>query len=205
MMGNFAHHTPIKPDAWWAKLPTLLAERTLQNRATPFRVHTPQPHIPMDRRMRPLHRSRNMSMLHRIAPAIRHMCPEIRFVPNGVLPKPTLPNASLPLSDLAPAAQPSLADGSTESRLDLAPSTGKISIPRRQCPNCVQMIWQNDNRVRLKRLLAMRGGISPAQVVDMRHQQVISTPRKIDSKEVGGTGNAQTTVSGHAPNIPIHG
>lgn len=62
----------------------------------------------------------------------------------------------------------------------------------------MQMIWQNHDGVRLKRLLAMRGRIGAAQYINVIDKRRITPPRKIDRKEIRGTGNAKAAVYGHA-------
>lgn len=80
------------------KMPTLLSEHSVQHLTTPFRLNPSQPHIAMDRRMRPIHRSRDIPVLDRIAPTIRHMAAVIRLIANGMFPKPPLPNARFALA-----------------------------------------------------------------------------------------------------------
>lgn len=93
----------------------------------------------------------------------------------------------------------------TETCLDLAPAAGKVRIARRQGPDRVQMVRQNNDGIRLKRLFAMGGRIDGAQRIYVRDQQVATTMRELDGKEIGRARYAQSAVMAHALNIPSHG
>ena len=103
-------------------------------------VHT-QTHIPMKTRMRPLMRTTDVAVLHRVPMDVIEMCLEILFVFQRMLPIPRLPNPATPLTltarghNVIAAAnlQPSLG----KLFLQPTPAFGILAITRRQRPNGV--------------------------------------------------------------------
>ena len=63
----------------------------------PIRRVRPRRHIPMERGIRPIAHSRDVTVLHRIPMDVIYMPVEIVGVADWVLPKPPLPNRTFPV------------------------------------------------------------------------------------------------------------
>ena len=92
-----------------------------------------------------------MAMLDRVEVDVLDVPDQVVLVADRVLERPRLPDAPTPLGLLArrhalfdPAARQPLAG---ESRLDRRPPRREVAIARRQGPDGVEMVGQEDDRI----------------------------------------------------------
>jgi len=118
------------------------------------RIHTGF-HPPMKTRPFPFVRTIDVAVLHGIEMDVIKMPLEIVFVFERVLPKPALPDASAVFVPLRfrnrLLAAPLLEPAAREFFLDPTPPSRIPRVASRHCPNRVQMIVQQDDRIDLER------------------------------------------------------
>jgi hypothetical protein len=73
------------------------------------------------------------------------MPPPIVFIPDGVFPKPALPNVFFPWAFAV------CANTLGDVFFDFPPTPGKIVVIFRQLPKAMEVVWQNDYRINNKR------------------------------------------------------
>jgi hypothetical protein len=175
------------------KLPTL--------RARPFWLRPAGANIPVDRRIGPIDRPLDQSVLHRIAPAIGQMRAVVSFVADHVFPEPPLPEAAFALGRLARGSAHLQADGMGKPRLDLPPPGRIVRVPFRQGPDRMQMVRQNHHRIAPDRVLRRRPRIGGPQQRDMVSQDGPPATGKVDGEEIAGSGNPDAAVARHADSV----
>ncbi len=152
-------------------MPTLLTKISFSDLPAPFRPHPTCPDIAVNRRIRPVNRPRNQPVSDRIAPAILHMCPIIPFVPDAMLPEPSLPYPAFALGPFACGTRQTQPETPRKAVLDLAPALGVIAVAGWQCPDGMKMIRQDHNRVAQDRHVSYGRAINLSEAPDLCNQQ----------------------------------
>src|SRR5713226_496271 len=103
----------------------------------------------MERGIRPLLNPLYKSVLDGVVVNVIHMRLKILFIPYGVLPEPPLPHIvfALRITFDRPAGT---CQGTYKTGLDQTPAVGVIGVGRRQRPDTMQMIRQNNDGVDLE-------------------------------------------------------
>ncbi len=120
---------------------------------------------------------------------------KILFVPYQMFPIPALPYAALALGNLAGRAFLSGRQLAGKFGFDQTPARGKIRVTRRQCPDGVQVVRQNDNGFHREGMAVMRVSEGVFQQPDVFGQQCLATVGKVDREEIAGSRNIGATVA----------
>src|SRR3546814_18103326 len=92
----------------------------------------------MQRRIRPIHGPRDVSMFHRIEVAVIDVALQVVFVADQMLPIPPLPDTAFAFADEACAAMLASGNVARKPALDLAPAHGVGGIAGRPSPHEIE-------------------------------------------------------------------
>ena len=137
-------------------------------------------------------------MLDRIPMDVIRMPAEIVIVPDQVLPKSALPNATF--TPLSPALRNPFAffHPTGELAFDQTSTARKIRITGRERPNAMEMVRQNDYRFQPEGVLLLNPPKYGAQEINLLDSKSISSPLgKIHGKKPCASRQPGTTVFGH--------
>ena len=137
----------------------------------------------MNRRVRPIDRAFDVTVLDRIEMDVRHVTIQIVIVPNLVLPISPLPDAALPLAQPARADRLTLCKSARKPRLDERPARRLVRIVFGQAPDRVQMIGQDHHRDDLERVALPGQSLHGSQRFNVRNQQIALAIREIDGEK----------------------
>ena len=130
------------------------------------------------------------------------MAVEIFDVYYCMLPKSALPDGSLVLVETRCVTNAAWANLFQilpgEQSFDLFPTEGIIAVHFRQCPNAVDMVWKQANRIGLKGIFGLN--CSPGGVKDVSGGFVQKERQAVEGdhgKEIGSTLEIRAAVLGH--------
>ena len=102
---------------------------------------------------------------------IIHVCREVGIVADGMFPEPPLPDAALPVPLAYHGAALLRRQAAGKDALDHAPSRREVIVSRRQRPDAMQMVWQDDPGIDGERPGFVDGAHGRAQAFDVARQQ----------------------------------
>lgn len=125
----------------------------------------------------------------------------VGFVPNCLLPKPSLPDSPFPLGGADRPKGFELRPIFGASDLDGFPAPEKIAVARRQGPDRVHVLGQDDPDVDVERTRGASPPHGTTQRVDRVDQQGIPVFEQVGREEVGSAGNPVAAVVGHVRDL----
>ena len=157
------------------------------------------------RGIRPIRCLRHISMFHGIEINVIAMTREISLVAQRVLPKAPLPDATLAFADAA--GRTLLASGHHlgEFRFNQAPARGEISIPRRQCPDAMQVFGEYNDCVHRKRMMIRDEPKRRSKRSELICEELRAAVGEVDRKEKTPAGNDVAPVVCHRRKIECRG
>lgn len=151
--------------------------------------------------MRPVAHPRDQAMFERVDIAIFDMAHVISLVADQVLPETALPDAALVAREANGAAPLLLGQRLDEPGLDQSPACGKIAVARRQLPDRVQMIRQDDDCIDRcidrKVMARARRRHRLAQAGDVIDEQGFPPLQQVDREEPASARNERATIIRH--------
>jgi len=116
--------------------------------------------------MRPIGHAAHQTVFHRIDVAILDVPSLIRVVSDQVFPKSPLPNTAFAARASHRAQALHFGNGAGEPDFDPAPSDRIVRVAGRQCPDGMQVVRQNDERVDMEEIALLRFSDRFAECVD---------------------------------------
>jgi len=151
----------------------------------------------MKARMGPVGHAGDVPVFDRIVVEIVAVNIEIPLIANRMFPEPALPNAPFAFL-LSSIRQPfPRREGSGKRCLDQPPSRGVVRIVRRQGPQAMKMVGEDNDSVDVKRSLPPHGSEGGAQGVNMFREQAAVAFQEGDREKVGTAGYISSEVVGH--------
>ena len=120
----------------------------------------------------------------------------VGIIPDMMLPKPPLPYPALLARDMA-GPQVSRRQATREPGFDQPPPGREIPVTARQCPDAVQMVWQNHPCLDLEGPLRLGHRDRLAQTLDVVNKQVCAAILQRDGEEDAGSGRFWADVIRH--------
>src|SRR6056297_3889939 len=158
----------------------------------------------MHRGIPPILRAPDESVFHRIEMSIRNSRCVIFRPSDMVLPIAPLPDATLAAADMTGTPEP-LWHLPGKPGFDHAPARCEIMVPRRQCPDRVQVIGQHHPSIDIKRMILPRGAHCLPECANLIHQKRRPSRGKGDGKKYGGAGHLGAFVIRHGQTMPTNG
>ncbi len=165
--------------------------------ARPIRRIRPVRHEAMKARMGPIRHAGDVPVFDRVVMNVIAVDVEVPLITKGMFPESVLPNASFAF--LLPSIRQAFPrrEGSGKRGFDQPPSCGVVRIVRRQSPQAMQMIRENDDSVDVKRSLPPHGSEGGAQGVNMFREQAAVAFQEGDREKVGTAGDIGADVMRH--------
>ena len=147
--------------------------------------------------MGPVRHAGDVSVFDRVVMDVIAVDVEIPLIANRVFPEPALPDA--PFAFLLPSSRQSFPrrEGSGKRCLDQPPSRGIVRIVRRQRPQAMKMIGENDDSVEVKRSLPPHGNKGGTQGGNVFRKQTTVAFQEGDREKVGAAGDIGADVVRH--------
>ncbi len=143
---------------------------------TPIRRIYAGPHIPMKRRIRPIHRFRHIPVFHRVVVDVFDMVPEIVTVFDQMFPVKALPDAAFASRNPNHRTSFDFWKTQAEIRFDTTPASREIGIVFRQLPDPVHMIRQHHPSDDRKWTARSFERDTIPQTIEFRYQQIVAAP-----------------------------
>ena len=140
---------------------------------------------------------RYQAMVDRIEVAVVNVTIEVIFIADEMFPIAPLPNPAFSARSPYVAPRFRRREGFREMAFDQTPAGWKIAIPRRQCPNGVEVLRQHDPSIDVEGEPPLDLGGCFSKRVDMIDQQAAIAILKIDREEPATTGNEQAAIIRH--------
>ena len=125
----------------------------------------------------------------------------IQVVTDGVFPITALPDAAVAATGRRGGFQLGIGDAARKSLLDPQSARRILVVALRQSPDAVEMIWQRDPGVDVKRRGIASLLDACAQQIDPPNQYVGSAVAQIHGKKVATTRNAIAAVIRHGKQL----
>jgi hypothetical protein len=155
------------------------------------------------RGMRPILGLIHKPMLHRVEMDVIHMPLQIGLVADRMFPVTPLPDSTLAPFVSHTAAALVIRDAEAEIALDPLPAGREIRVSLRQPPDPVHVLRQHDPSQRRERTPRPLPRDTPAQQIDLAHEQIIPAPlQQVHGEEPGPTRNPESSIVRHAPSMP---
>lgn len=147
--------------------------------------------------MGPIRHAGDVPVFDRVVMDVIAVDVEIPLITKGMFPESALPNASFAF--LLPSSRQAFPrrEGSGKRGFDQPPSCGVVRIVRRQSPQAMQMIRENDDSVDVKRSLPPHGNERGTQGVNLFRQEIPAAFQEGDREKVGSTGDIGANVMRH--------
>jgi hypothetical protein len=171
----------------------------------------------MKRGIRPIAYPGNKTVLDRVVMDIIHVRPQIIFIAHGMFPKSPLPHVIFTLGILFDR-RARLLQSPRETGFDQAPAVRIICVARRQRPNAMQVLRQDNNGVDVKRACAPCEPKRLAQQIYVPDEPITPTVGECNSEKIRSAGYKIAAIQNHAracttngaplssiqPRIPFH-
>ena len=145
--------------------------------------------------MRPIHRPCHVTVFHRVIVDVIHVALIIFLIAYQMLPEAPLPDAPFAFRCPASVAPFTRRQFARESDFDQHPTSRKILVVLRQCPDGVEMIRKHHHRINAERVPELHLADYRSQDIGVVHQQCPVPLGKIDGEEIACSGNPCAAVT----------
>lgn len=148
--------------------------------------------------MRPVARTRHVTVLHRIDVDVVDVIGQITIIADRVLPITALPDAAFASRLPRGVDKFVFRDGSRKSGFDRTPASGVVRVTLRQHPNRVHVVRQHHSRDDFKRPFSARRSHRIAQRINVTDQQVVAPAfKQIYREEIRSSRSPVAQIVGH--------